>query len=56
MHNRVARALRPVHRFWLRAMQANITGHASMVAYNMLLGIIPVALLALFVAGQILSS
>ena len=37
-------------------MQANITGHAAMVAYNMLLGIIPVALLGLFVAGQILSS
>ncbi len=37
-------------------MQANITGHAAMVAYNMLLGIIPVALLASFVAGQILSS
>ena len=37
-------------------MRANITGHAAMVAYNMLLGIIPVALLALFVAGQILSS
>jgi YihY family inner membrane protein len=29
---------------------------ASMIAYNMLLGIIPVALLALFIAGQILSS
>ena len=56
LHDRGVRALRPVHRFWLRAMQANITGHASMVAYNMLLGIIPVALLALFVAGQILSS
>lgn len=53
---RFARALRPVHRFWVRAMQANITGHASMVAYNMLLGIIPVALLGLFVAGQVLSS
>ena len=37
-------------------MQANITGHAAMVAYNMLLGIIPVALLGLFVAGQVLSS
>jgi YihY family inner membrane protein len=29
---------------------------ASMIAYNMLLGIIPVALLSLFVAGQVLSS
>jgi membrane protein len=52
----VRRSLGPFHRFWMRAMRANITGHAAMVAYNMLLGIIPVALLALFVAGQILSS
>ena len=29
---------------------------ASMIAYNMLLGIIPVALLGLFIAGQVLSS
>ena len=26
-----------------------------MVAYNMLLGIVPVALLAMFIAGQVLS-
>lgn len=37
-------------------MDANITGQAAMVAYNMLLGVVPVALLALFVAGQVLSS
>lgn len=37
-------------------MSANVTGSAAMVAYNMLLGVIPVALVALFVAGQLLSS
>jgi membrane protein len=47
---------RAVHRFWRIAYEANITGMASMIAYNMLLGIIPVALLGLFVAGQVLSS
>ncbi|HXD66465.1 MAG TPA: YihY/virulence factor BrkB family protein [Solirubrobacteraceae bacterium] len=45
-----------VRRFWRIAYGANITGMASMIAYNMLLGIIPVALLGLFVAGQVLSS
>jgi YihY family inner membrane protein len=37
-------------------MDANITGNSAMVAYNMLLGIIPIALLGLFIAGQVLSS
>jgi YihY family inner membrane protein len=37
-------------------MRANITGLSSMVAYNMLLTVIPVALLGLFVAGEVLSS
>jgi membrane protein len=45
-----------VRRFWRIAWDANITGLASMLAYNMLLGILPIALLGLFVAGQILSS
>ncbi len=43
-------------RFWRRAWDANITGQSAMLAYNMLLGIVPVALLGLFVAGQVLSS
>ncbi len=50
---RVPSALR---RFWRTAWDANITGQAAMLAYNMLLGIVPVALLGLFVAGQVLSS
>jgi membrane protein len=45
-----------VRRFWRIAYDANITGLASMIAYNMLLGVIPIALLGLFVAGHILSS
>jgi membrane protein len=45
-----------VRRFWRLAWDGGITGQAAMVAYNMLLGVIPVGLLALFVGGQILSS
>ena len=45
-----------VHRFWRIAYEANITGMASMIAYNMLLGVIPIALLGLFVAGHVLAS
>jgi membrane protein len=45
-----------IRRFWRLAWDANITGLSAMVAYNMLLGVIPVALLGLFVAGQVLSS
>jgi membrane protein len=47
---------RPVRRFWRVAWEANVTGLSSMLAYNMLLGVIPIALLGLFVAGQVLSS
>jgi len=45
-----------VRRFWHRAFEANITGMAAMVAYNVLLAVVPVALLGLFIAGQVLSS
>jgi len=50
------RARSALRRFWKVAWNANITGYSAMLAYNMLLGVIPVALLALFVAGQVLSS
>lgn len=50
------RATSAVGRFWHIAWDANITGQAAMIAYNMLLGVIPIALLGLFVAGQVLSS
>ena len=45
-----------VRRFWRLAWDVNLTGMSAMLAYNMLLGIIPVALLGLFIAGQVLSS
>jgi membrane protein len=45
-----------VRRFWRVSMDANLTGQSAMVAYNMLLAVIPIALVALFVAGQVLSS
>jgi membrane protein len=48
--------LRAVRRFWRLAWDANITGQSAMLAYNMLLAVVPIALLGLFVAGQILSS
>jgi YihY family inner membrane protein len=53
---RARRAARQLRRFWDLAWEANITGQASMLAYTMLLAVVPVALLGLFVAGQILSS
>jgi len=31
-----------VRRFWKLAMEANVTGQAAMVAYNMLLAVVPV--------------
>ncbi len=45
-----------LRRFWKIAWDSNITGQSAMIAYNMLLGVIPIALLGLFVAGQVLSS
>jgi membrane protein len=47
---------RSLRRFWKLAWDSNITGLSSMLAYNMLLAVIPIALLGLFVAGQVLSS
>jgi membrane protein len=43
-------------RFGKLAWNANITGLAAMIAYNMLLGVVPVALLGLFIAGHVLES
>jgi membrane protein len=45
-----------VHAFWQKAYRDNLTGLAAMVAYSLLLSVFPVALIALFVAGQVLSS
>jgi YihY family inner membrane protein len=43
-------------RFYLKAYEDNITGLAAMVAYNLLLSIFPLALIALFITSQVLSS
>ncbi|HEV3230025.1 MAG TPA: YihY/virulence factor BrkB family protein [Solirubrobacteraceae bacterium] len=43
-------------RFFVKAFRDNITGLAAMVAYNLLLSILPLALLALFVFGTVVGS
>jgi YihY family inner membrane protein len=52
----VTRAGRSIARFWRKAYEDNLTGLAAMVAYNLLLSIFPLALVALFVAGRVLRS
>jgi len=45
-----------IRRLYWRAFDDNLTGMAAMVAYNLLLSIFPLALLALFIASQVLQS
>ena len=47
---------RALKAFWTKAYEDNLTGLAAMVAYTMMLSVFPLALVALFVAGRILSS
>lgn len=42
--------------FYAKAYEDNLTGLSGMVAYNMLLSVFPLALLALFIAGRVLES
>src|ERR687896_297950 len=42
--------------FWRKAYEDNLTGMAAMVAYNLMLSVFPLALVALFIAGRILAS
>jgi membrane protein len=42
--------------FWRKAYEDNLTGLSAMVAYNLLLSIFPLALVALFIAGRIVRS
>src|SRR5688500_14269087 len=49
-------AFRRAARFYRKAYEDNLTGLSAMVAYNMLLSLLPVTLLALFVAGRVLQS
>src|SRR5947208_596065 len=50
------RAGRAVRAFYWKAYEDNLTGQSAMVAYNLLLSILPLALLSLFIAGQIVES
>jgi membrane protein len=43
-------------RFWRKAYDDNVTGLAAMVAYNLMLSVFPLALVALFIAGRVLES
>jgi membrane protein len=52
----MGRARAAVANFWRKAYEDNLTGLAAMVAYNLLLSIFPVALVALWIAGRILRS
>jgi YihY family inner membrane protein len=45
-----------VKAFYWKAYEDNLTGQSAMVAYNLLLSILPLALLALFIAGRIVES
>jgi membrane protein len=47
---------RYVATFYRKAYEDNVTGLAGMVAYNLLLSVFPLALLALFIAGRVLES
>jgi YihY family inner membrane protein len=52
----MGRARAAVTHFWRKAYEDNLTGLAAMVAYNLLLSIFPLALVALWVAGRVLRS
>jgi membrane protein len=45
-----------VANFFRKGYEDNLTGMAAMVAYNLMLSVFPLALVALFVAGRILAS
>jgi YihY family inner membrane protein len=45
-----------VKAFWKKAYAENVTGLSGMVAYNLLLSLFPLALLALFIASRVLRS
>jgi membrane protein len=50
------RAWKALKTFYVKAYQDNLTGLSGMVAYNLLLSLFPLALLALFIASRILQS
>ncbi len=56
MRQRSGRGLRAVATFWRRVYEDDLPGLSAMVAYNLLLSILPLALLGLFIAGKVLES
>jgi membrane protein len=48
--------VRAVKAFFRKAYEDNLTGMSALVAYNLMLSVFPLALVALFVAGRILAS
>src|SRR5689334_13812636 len=50
---RVAAALRA---FWTKSYEDGLTGLAGMVAYNLLLSLLPLTLLVLFIFGRVVRS
>jgi YihY family inner membrane protein len=52
----VARAWKALKTFYWKAYDENLTGLSGMVAYNLLLSLFPLALLALFIASRVLQS
>ena len=50
------RLRRAIGRVWQKGYEDGLTGLAAMVAYNLLLSLFPVALIALFIAGRVLQS
>jgi membrane protein len=52
----VHRAASAVRSFLIKAYRENITGLSGMVAYNLLLSLLPLALLGLFIASRVLQS
>ena len=47
---------RAIKTFYWKAYEDNLTGLSGMVAYNLLLSLYPLALLALYIAGRVLES
>lgn len=50
------RVPRPVRRFLSEAFEANVTGLSAMLAFNLLVSVFPLAVLGLFIAGQVFDS
>jgi YihY family inner membrane protein len=53
---RLRGAWRYLKAFYWKAFEDNLTGLSAMVAYNLLLSVLPLAFLALFIAGRLLES